>query len=167
MRRREVLTGTRGRVHTTLPSHLRKSTNVAAEGLLPDRALLSSTGGFTELPWIKGGSRGQERGRCRTYARSKGYEAETISQPLSWRQDMIQRIHVDNPHVWQEPPGAVGQVLLQLVVARREEGRQCRIVWEWIEGRGDGAEVQSARAYTDIQHLTMGNASPLERAAES
>lgn len=75
---------------------------------------------------------------------------------------MIQRIHVDNPHVWQEPPGAVGQVLLQLVVARREEGRQCRIVWEWIEGRGDEAEVQSARAYTDIQHLTTGNASPSE-----
>ena len=76
----------------------------------------------------QGGSKGQERGKCRTYARSKGYEAETISQPLSWRQDMIQRIHVDNPHVWQEPPGAVGQVLLQLVVA---------IVWEQIEGRGD------------------------------
>ena len=43
---------------------------------------------------------------------------------------MIQRIHVDNPHVWQEPPGAVGQVLLQLVTARSEEGRQCRIAWE-------------------------------------
>ena len=40
MRQREVLTGTRGRVHTTLPSHLRKSTNVAAEGRLPDWALL-------------------------------------------------------------------------------------------------------------------------------
>ena len=76
---------------------------------------------------------------------------------------MIQRIHVDNPHVWQEPPGAVGQVLLQLVAERREEGRQCRIVWEWIEGRGDNAEVQSARVYTDTQHLTTGNASPSER----
>ena len=79
---------------------------------------------------------------------------------------MIQRIHVDNPHVRQEPPGAFGQVLLQLVVKRREESRHCRIVWEWIEGRGDGAEVQSARAYTDTQRLTTGNASPPERAAE-
>ena len=75
--------------------------------------------------------------RLTTYVRSKGYEAKTISQPLSWRQDMIQRIHVDNPHVWQEPPGAVGQVLLQLAVARREEGRQCGNVLEWSEGRGD------------------------------
>ena len=50
---------------------------------------------------------------------------------------MIRRIHVDNPHVWQEPPGAVGQVLLLLAVARREEGRQCGTAWEWIEGRGD------------------------------
>ena len=85
------------------------------------------------------GSKGQERGECRTYARDKGYEAVIITkQPLSWRQDMIQRIHVDNPtSLWQEPPGAVGQVLLQLVAARREESRQCRIVWEWIEGRGD------------------------------
>ena len=77
---------------------------------------------------------------------------------------MIQRIHVDNPtSLWQEPPGAVGQVLLQLVVERGEESRPCRIVWEWIEGRGDGAEVQSARAYTDIQHLTTGNAKSRER----
>ena len=38
---------------------------------------------------------------------------------------------------------------------------------EWIEGRGARAEVQSARAYTDMQHLTTGNASPSERAAES
>ena len=122
--------------HTTLPPTQKHT--VAAEGLIPDRALLSSTGGFTELPWIKDESRGQERGKCRTYARSKGYEAETISQPLSWRQDMIQRIHVDNPtSLWQEPPGAAGQVLLQLAAARREEGRQCRIDWEWIEGRGD------------------------------
>ena len=30
--------------------------------------------------------------RLTTYARSKGYEAKTISQPLSWRQDMIQRL---------------------------------------------------------------------------
>ena len=61
-----------------------------------------------------------------------------IPQPLSWRQDMIQQIHVDNPtSLWQEPHGAVRQVLLQLVVAHREEGRQYRIVWEWIEGRGD------------------------------
>ena len=76
---------------------------------------------------------------------------------------MIQRIHVDNPtSLWQEPPGAVGRVLLQLVVARREKGRQCRIVWEWIEGRGDEAEVQSATAYTDIQQLATGNASPSE-----
>ena len=44
---------------------------------------------------------------------------------------MIQRIHVDNPHVWQEPPGAVGQVLLQLAAARREEGRQCGTAWQW------------------------------------
>ena len=81
---------------------------------------------------------------------------------------MIQRIHVVNPtSLWQEPPGAVGQVLLQLVAERREKSRLCRIVWEWIEGRGDGAEVQSARAYTDTQHLTTGNASPSERAAES
>ena len=44
---------------------------------------------------------------------------------------MIQRIHIDNPTSWwQEPPGAVGQVLLQLVAACREEGRQCRIAWE-------------------------------------
>ena len=75
--------------------------------------------------------------RLTTYARSKGYEAKTITQPLSWRQDMIQRLHVDNPYVRQEPPGAVGQVLLQLAVARREEGRQCGTAWEWIEGRGD------------------------------
>ena len=81
---------------------------------------------------------------------------------------MIQRSHIDNPtSLWQELPGAVGQVLSQLVVARSEEGRQCRIVWEWIEGRGDEAEVQSARAYTDIQHLTTRNASPSARAAES
>ena len=32
---------------------------------------------------------------------------------------------------------------------------------------GTRAEVQSARAYNDMQHLTMANASPLERAAES
>ena len=50
---------------------------------------------------------------------------------------MTQRIHVDNPHVRQEPPGAVGQVLLQLAAARRDEGRQCGADWEWIEGRGD------------------------------
>ena len=35
-----------------------------------------------------------------------------------------------------------------------------------LGGRGDDAEVQSARAYTDTQHLTTGNASPPERAAE-
>ena len=57
MRRREVLTGTRGRVHIKLPSHLRKSKHVAAEGLFPGRALVSSKGGFTELPWIKAGPR--------------------------------------------------------------------------------------------------------------
>ena len=31
---------------------------------------------------------------------------------------------------------------------------------------GTRAEVQSARAYNDMQHLTTGNASPSERAAE-
>ena len=34
---------------------------------------------------------------------------------------------------------------------------------EWIEGRGMRAEVQSARAYTDRQHLTTENASSSER----
>ena len=57
MRRREVLAGTQGRALTTLPCPLRKSTNVAAEGLLPGRALLSSKGGFTELSWIRMGPR--------------------------------------------------------------------------------------------------------------
>ena len=89
----------------------------------------------------RGASKGQERGKGRTYARSKGYEAETTSQPLSWRQDMIQRIHIDNPHVWQEPPGAVGQVLLQLVVARREEGRHCRI--DWSGSKEGGTKLRS------------------------
>ena len=51
---------------------------------------------------------------------------------------MMQQIHVVNPtSLWQEPPGDVGQVLLQPAVARREEGRQCGTAWEWIEGRGD------------------------------
>ena len=131
MRRREVLAGTQGRAHTTLPCHLRKSTNVAAGEFLPDRARLSPKG-FYRVAEGQGGPTGQERGeRLRTYVRSKGYEATTITQPFSWRQEMIQRLHVDNPHVWQEPPGAVGQVLWQLAVARREEGRQCGTAWEW------------------------------------
>ena len=74
MRRREVLTGTRGRVHTTLPSHLRKSTHVAAEGLPHGRALLSPQG-FYRVAVDQGESKGQERGKGRTYARNKGYEA--------------------------------------------------------------------------------------------
>ena len=57
MRRHEVLTGMQGRVHHTLPSRLHKSTHVAAEGLLPGGALLSSKGGFTEVSWIRAGPR--------------------------------------------------------------------------------------------------------------
>ena len=41
--------------HTTLPPTQKHT--VAAEGLLPDWALLSSTGGFTELSWIRTGPR--------------------------------------------------------------------------------------------------------------
>ena len=48
---------------------------------------------------------------------------------------------------------------------RTQGGRQA--MQDRLGGRGDDAEVQSTRAYTDTQHLTTRNASPPERAAES
>ena len=88
MPQREMLTGMQGRVYTTLPSNLRRSTT----SLRKDSSLVGlifPQRGFYRVAEGQGGSKGQERGkRLRTYARSKGYEAETISQPLSWRQDM-------------------------------------------------------------------------------
>ena len=39
--------------------------------------------------------------------------------------------------------------------------------WSGVKEGGTRAEVQSARAYNDMQHLTMANASPSERAVES
>ena len=82
MRRREVLTGTRGRVHTTLPSHLRKSTHVAAEGLLPGRALLSSKGGFTELPWIRAGPRAKNEERVGPTRGTRATRQDTTTMTL-------------------------------------------------------------------------------------
>ena len=110
-----------GRAHITLPRPLRKSTTPAADGTLPGRAHFPHRG-FIEYSWagadprakgqallLHSGSDIADSGRLRnfpvgcqllelggkrltTYARSKGYEAKTISQPLSWRQDMIQRL---------------------------------------------------------------------------
>ena len=110
-----------GRAHITLPRSLRKSTTPAADGTLPGRAHFPHRG-FIEYSWagadprakgqallLLSGSDTAESGRHRNLpvacylagARrkvpnnlraGKGYDAKTITQPLSWRQDMIQRL---------------------------------------------------------------------------
>ena len=111
-----------GRTHITIPRCFGTvKPTVAAEGTLPGRAHFPHRG-FIEYSWagadprakgqallLHSGSDIADSGRLRnfpvgcqllelggkrltTYARSKGYEAKTISQPLSWRQDMIQRL---------------------------------------------------------------------------
>ena len=76
--------------HTTLPPT--KSTPSLRKDFKLVGLCFPPMGGFYRVVVDRGESKGQDRGKCRTYARSKGYEAETISQPLSWRQDMIQRL---------------------------------------------------------------------------
>ena len=120
MRRREVLAGMRGpRPHhtTSLPTqkhHARCGWNPPWPGPIPYGVIggsrgpgrihgprdgrfsstlavaLPNPGGLRTFPL---GASSLELGgkRLTIYVRSKGYEAKTISQPLSWRQDMIRR----------------------------------------------------------------------------
>ena len=105
--------------------------------------------------------------RLTTYARSKGYEAKTISQPLSWRQDMIQRLSLIIRTCGRNHPAPSDRSCCSWPShAGTKEGNVGSPGSGSKEG-GTRAEVQSARAYNNMQHLTMANASPSERAAES